>query len=134
MVEVIGTNEPVEVEIRGIAETINRIRLMGKDVKDGVDVGVFQAANHVQNEVQASIIGQRLEPKSVDTGKFANSIQVDKVKDEEYKVFTNVPYAVFLEFGTSKLEPRSHFRNSKSRANPKVREIIDQAIKRAVKI
>lgn len=110
----------VQVEVKGVAEAIRFIRRKGKDVEFGADLGVFQGANFLQQEVQESAIGNRSEPKSVDTGRFANSISVDKIKKSVYKVFTKVPYAKFLEFGTSSMNPRRHFGNSLARNKKKI--------------
>lgn len=122
----------VNVEIKGVSEALRYIRAKGQDIKDGADLGVFQAANFFQQEVQESIIGNRSEIKSVDTGRFANSIKIDKLKDEEYKVYTEVEYAKFLEYGTSFLAPRAHFRNTKARVQRKIRDIIDSSIKKEI--
>lgn len=115
----------VKVEVKGIFEARKAILKKGKMIIDGKDTKVFQAANLIQQEIQESIIGNRVEPKSVDTGNFANSITVEKKKDLEYSVYTDVEYAKFLEYGTSKMEPRMHFRNSLSRNKNKVIEIIN---------
>ena len=112
----------VQVEIKGVAEAIRAIRDKGKDIKNGTDAKTFQAANFLQSEIQESIIGNRSEPKSVDTGNFANSIEVEKIKDLEYSIETDVEYAKFLEYGTSKIHPRPHFRNT---VNQKKQQIID---------
>ena len=114
----------VQVEVKGVAEAIEVIRKKGKDVVDGTDAKVFQAANALQQEIQESIIGNRAEPKSVDTGTFANSIEVGKKELNKYSISTDVEYAKFLEYGTSRLEPRNHFRNSLSRMRVKILEIL----------
>ena len=120
----------VQIEIKGISEVLQRIRKLGQDIKQGSDVGVALAGNFLQQEIQESIIGNRAEVKSVATGRFANSITLNKIKDSEYKVFTDVEYAKYLEFGTSFLLPRRHFQNSLFRNQQKIKEIIDIEIKR----
>lgn len=114
----------VNVEIKGVAEAMRVIREKGKDIVDGKDAKTFQAANMIQQEIQESIIGNRSETKSVDTGNFANSINVDKIEKLKYRVYTDVEYAQFLEYGTTNLIPRNHFRNSLARNREKVIEII----------
>ena len=122
----------VQVEIKGISEVLDRIRKLGQDIKQGADVGTALAGNFIQNEVQESIVGNRAEPKSVATGRFANSITLDKLQDAVYKIYTDVEYAKFLEFGTSKMAPRMHFRNTKFRNEKKVKEIIQTEIDRKI--
>ena len=135
----------VSVEVKGLAETIAFIRRKGKDIQVGSDLGTLKAANFVSQEVQESIIGNRPEPKSVATGRFANSITTDKIKDSEYKVYveksdypeqpgtTTSEVALKLEYGTSKIAPRMHFRNSAYRSQNKAKEIINQEIQRKIK-
>ena len=82
----------------------------------------------VEAEVKQSITGNRPERRSVDTGAFVNSIRTDNSKPLISVVSSNVPYDIFLEYGTSKREPRHHFRNSKSRTESKVKDMIKKAI------
>ena len=123
----------VSVEIKGVSETIANIIKLGQNVNQGADVGTFLAANYLQNEVQESIIGNRAEPRSVKTGNFANSINLTKLKDKEFQVSTDVEYSKHLEYGTSKMAPRSHFRNSLARSKQKMKEIVQSEISRVVK-
>lgn len=114
----------VTVEFKGVSEAIRAIYTKGKQINGEKDAKTLQASNFIQSEIQESIVGNRSEPKSVDTGNFANSIQIDKKKDMEYSVFTDVSYAKELEYGTIKMEPRSHFRNTVARNKEKVISII----------
>jgi HK97 gp10 family phage protein len=115
----------VNVEIKGVAEAMRKIMEKGKMIKDGTDAKLFQAANMLQQEIQESIIGNRAEVKSVDTGNFANSITVQKLADLKYSVETDVEYSKFLEYGTSKMPARYHFRNSVSRNTDKINSIVN---------
>ena len=100
-----------------------------KDIKIGINDGINKATFFVQGEVKQSIAGHRAEPTSVDTGRFLNSVDLTTSKDEG-KVFTSIPYAKFLEYGTSTITPRPHFRNSLARNQHKVNEIIKEEIKK----
>ena len=124
MVMVRGTHGGVNIEVKGIGEVLRYLRSKNKFIQNKSDLNVLKAANFYQQEVQESIMGNRVEPKSVDTGRFGRSINLDKIKSAEYKVFTNVPYAVFLEHGTSKMGARRHFSNSLERNRSKIREIV----------
>jgi len=90
--------------------------------------GVHEAGFFMEGEIVASIAGQRGEPKSVDTGRFKNSLSTDNSKKLESKVTTNLSYAKALEFGTSKLPARNHFSNSASRNKHKVAEFIQAEV------
>lgn len=118
----------VQVEIKGVAEAMRQIMEKGQMIVDGADARAFQAANFIQQEIQESIVGNRAEEKSVDTGNFANSINVEKVEDKTYSVFTEVEYSKFLEYGTSKMAPRGHFTNTVIREKQRAQDIIKGTI------
>lgn len=121
MVSVIGTTgRLVNVNIIGMAEMIATIRARNLDIIENSDLNAAKGANLVAQEVQESIIGNRGEPRSVDTGRFANSIGVEKLANAEYLVFSNVEHSKFLEFGTSRIMARRHFRNTIQRNQDKI--------------
>ena len=97
----------------------------GDQIKIGANQGINKASFFMQNEVKSSIAGQRAEPTSVDTGRFLNSIDVTTSQNQGI-IFTDISYAKFLEYGTSRLAPRSHFRNSAARNTEKVKEIMKE--------
>ena len=129
------------IEIQGVSEALRFLRAKGKDIRTATEVGLLQASVFVQEKLKRSIQGHEAEPRSVDTGRFGNSIKVDKVNSEEFIVFpeksfypgtstTTADVARALEFGTSRNAPRSHFRNTTARTKSKVRDIIESAIKK----
>jgi len=131
---------PVKVQVTGVSESIKFIRRKGKDINDGVDLGTFQAAVSVKEEVQESIKGRKVEPRSVATGLMGNSIEVDKLGEGVYKIFprkkfypgtktTTDKVATLLEFGTRHISARMHFRNSMARKKQDVIATIKRAIK-----
>ena len=126
----------VQVEIQGISEVLRTLRETGKDIETAEDLALAKAGNFVQQEVQESIIGRRAETKSVDTGAFANSISLDlsSFQDGQITIYPdNISYAEYLEYGTTKMTPRYHFRNTKNRTEPKVKEFFDEEIKKKIK-
>lgn len=116
----------VEVEIIGKEEAMQIMKMKTKEFKEAVDKNLFKAAIFMQGEVKDSIAGHRAELTSVDTGRFLNSISF-QVKEGQAIVFTDVPYAKFLEYGTSNIEARNHFRNSVARNKEEVIEILKKA-------
>jgi len=125
----------VTVVFAGLNETINKLREYYKVLPTKEGIAVVKAADFVKEEVKESIVGNRTEPKSVDTGNFANSIDIKPEGNNKLAVFSDVEYAKFLEYGTSKIEPRKHFTNTALRSQEKVKEIakveIDNAKKEA---
>ncbi len=140
MVKVIGTRgKVVDIEVLGIAAVMDRLRRAGKEVESSADLGVVKAGGFVEEEVKESIMGHRPEPRSVDTGRLGNSIEFEKTakaqgvvkpRKENYPGGANTQdVATYLEFGTSRIPPRRHFRNTKTRNQDKVRDIIDKEIR-----
>ncbi|MCH7568498.1 MAG: hypothetical protein IIA87_03680 [Nanoarchaeota archaeon] len=132
----------VQVEIKGINRVVNHLRMKNIAVTTQAEIGLVQAGNFVQQEVQESIIGNRAEPKSVDTGRLGNSIVAEPTGKglEGMKIFperSNYPgtsqntqdVAKALEFGTSRIRARKHFFNTKSRTKDKVVRILKGKIK-----
>lgn len=144
MVAVRGTRgNAVQVEVRGISEVMNMLRLQGIEINNRVDLEVVKQGNFIQQEVQESIIGRRAEPKSVDTGFLANNIELDvqsrgreiihpSNKKYSKKGTTVKQVASFMEFGTSRIRPRRHFRNTEKRNSKKVKEGIQKSINEAI--
>lgn len=116
-----------KITITGVVAT--RKFLNGKErmIKIRKQAGLKKASFFLQGEVKESIAGRKAEQTSVDTGRFLNSVDTTIRKDDGI-VFSDVPYAKHLEFGTSRINPRRHFRNSKDRNKDKVRKIFKQEI------
>ena len=91
--------------------------------------GIAKATLHLHGEVVASVYGQRAEPRSVDTSHFVHNI-FPEIRLTQGVVFTKVPYAKYLEHGTSKIRPRKHFNNTKDREKQKIAQIIRKVIKK----
>lgn len=134
-----STKPFVDVEIQGVAEVVRYLKAKGKAIHAGSDAGFVRGANLLQQEVQQSIIGNKSETKSVDTGRFANSIRVEKIKEENYEVVPVGSYptgervekiAALLEFGTEHIYARRHFRNSLARRKEDVVKLVNEGVKR----
>ena len=119
----------MNVQIIGVKELAKKFEKMSDNQKVAVSNAIHQAGFFLQSEVKASIAGQRAEPRSVDTGHFLQSVETDNLAPLESVVKSDVEYAKFLEYGTSKMEQRRHFRNSADRNKFKIKEFVAQAIK-----
>jgi len=122
----------VKFEIRGVQETINFLHQKSKDIVSAQEKAMNQVALFMEGEVKESIAGRKAEPRSVDTGRFLNSVKGTS-ELETAVIQSELEYSEFLEYGTSKISPRSHFRNSLDRNHVKIREFLDKEIKIAVK-
>ena len=146
MVKVKGsTGKEIEVEIEGVAQVIQRINKFGHTMEFGADQLTGQVAIAVQNEVIESVMGRRSEPRSVRTGLFINTIKSLKEDHADWIVknlAVNYPrsktkttdVARWLEWGTSRINARRHYSNSKARAesSPKVKKMINDYTKRGI--
>lgn len=98
-------------------------------IKDASVRAVTRATFYVEAEVKESIAGRRAEHVSVDTGRFLNSVK-SNVYQTEGEVYTNLEYAPFLEWGTSAIPERRHFRNSKNRSEKKIEGFFEAEVKK----
>jgi len=130
----IRSNEPfVNVTIYGVSEARHFLEKFTKELVTKEQQALVTAGNFAQNEVKESIIGNRAEPKSVDTGRFANSISLKPISTDKIAIYTDVEYAPCLEYGTSRMMPRSHFRNTAFRITKELKGIFKAQISAAKK-
>ena len=131
MVSVTGTKgNTVSVQILGISETLLQLRLAKVQIEKGADFGVIRAGTYVTEETKASVMGNRAEHKSVDTGQFVNDIQFSKTGNAEGQVHApDTSYAGYVEHSTRMIGgPRRHFGNTEKRTGGKVKDIIQKEI------
>ena len=123
----------ISIKVLGVPELKKFINKKSKEATAGMSKGVAKASIYVQGEVKLSIAGKKAEYKSVDTGRFLNSVGI-AFKKKEATVYSSLPYARKLEYGTNfKNSPRKHFANSAARSKVKVREILNKEIVDALK-
>lgn len=89
----------LNVEIKGINETIKRLKAFGSEAEKLVDIETYDSANAI------ALNAKRLAP--VDTGKLRQGIYVAKpigAKDKiVYSVVSNAIYSAYMEFGAGRL-------------------------------
>ncbi len=117
------------VKIVGVSATINFLRRKSSKISGLIPQGLKNATIFMQGEVKQSIAGRRAEPRSVDTGRFLNSVDFSIMNKKQAVVFTNLEYAKVLEFGSSSRQGRRHFRNSKARNQKKIIDIMQNKFK-----
>jgi len=119
----------IKISVFGVKET--SAFLTRKKIKTNLNIknAMTKAGLFLDGEVKQSIAGRRAEPASVDTGNFLRSV-TSKASDDNAIVYSDVPYAQYLEYGTSRVNARRHFNNSKDRNKNKVKEIINSEVKK----
>ena len=123
----------ISMKITGISHTVKFITRKKLQIETGINEGIIKGAEELKNEVKESIRGNRAEPRSVDTGRFLRSISVGTSINSAV-VFTDISYAMYLEYGTIKIPERRHFRNSLDRNRNKIIDITKNAIQSAITI
>ncbi len=120
----------VTVKVLGVQQVTQFLNKKEKRISDkSIPKGLRRASIFLQGEVKQSIAGRKAEPRSVDTGRFLSSVGIALKGKKEAVVFSKIPYAKALEFGTSKRGARKHFRNSKDRNKQNIRRIFEATIK-----
>ena len=115
------------IKIEGIPKAMTFLNTKAILAMKKADEGIKEAGFFIEGEVKQSIAGHRPETRSVDTGRFLNSVTTNFSKLQA-KIFSSVNYAQFLEFGTSRVQPRHHFRNTKERNKSKVAEFVQAKV------
>jgi len=115
----------LSVKITGLSKVRSYLKRKNIEIERLLEKGVNDSGEFLKTEIKASISGQRPEKRSVNTGQFLNSIEANKGV-----VSSNVPQAAFMEYGSSKVPERRHFRNSADRSKHKIRDILGEALKK----
>lgn len=116
------------INVIGVDKVLTRLQRYNSQIKTKSVKAIAKATLFIESEVKESIVGNRAEKASVDTGLFVRSV-VGESRGFIGKVKSNVIYAKFLEFGTSRMSARRHFRNSVARNRDKVIDFIRDAVK-----
>jgi len=103
----------MKITVEGVAKTSTYLKLKELAVKGKLNDSMKKVGLFMQG---------------VDTGRFLNSVEFSSNKDSA-TIFSPVPYAKFLEYGTRRMHPRRHFNNSKDRNKGKIQQIIQEDIK-----
>tara|TARA_R110000803_G_scaffold210130_1_gene281149 strand:+ start:146 stop:595 length:450 start_codon:yes stop_codon:yes gene_type:complete len=118
----------VTVKVTGDKALAKKLNKLGRKMGSAIDGGVFVTAQGVRTDAIKSIQNQSTgrsvqrsrqgggtythvasnvgQAPNTDTGKLVASIAVEKESDANYLVGSNLDYAAWLEFGTSKTGAR----------------------------
>lgn len=113
-----------------VGGAVRQLRNAVKNANDAVAKSLIAAGYYVEGEVKESIAGHRDETRSVDKGRFLNSIKVSRKGETAVVVQSNLDYPIYLEEGTQNIRPRRHFKNSLYRSKPKIVEIFQSEVKK----
>lgn len=121
----------ITIKVKNIDGLRSYLKNIKTGVSDGFKEGLPQAAFFVEKEVKESIAGNRKEIKSVDTGRFLNSVETS-IGTTDAVIFTTLEYSKYLEWGSSRISARGHFRNTGNRNRNKIKEYFEEKIKEKI--
>jgi len=122
-----------DINVKGIQQLAKTLKRKADAIDKELGKDVRRAAFFMQGEVKLSIAGRRAETRSVDSSFFLQTVTVKFKGPLIAEIFSPRNYAKYLEFGTSKIPARRHFRNSLNRNRGKIRTILKGGVARAVK-
>ena len=129
----------INIEVKGIDVLAAKIGIKPSQARQQLKTGIGIACLKIMSEVRTAISTSG-EPDSFPrrvTGNLLNSIRVGALKEEGTKISqtvganpdgTEIGYAAFLEFGTSKMKPRPFV----GFITEKEREYITSQLKKAI--
>lgn len=122
----------VKVELIGIPEFKAMMEKKQANMKKILPEALKDATLFLHSKVKESIARGTNAPVAVDTGRFLNSVDFDVIGNES-RVFTDIEYAKFIEYGTSKMGSRPHFRNTAFVNQKKIRDEMGATIGKGLK-
>jgi hypothetical protein len=96
-----------------------------KNIKNEMD----HSALYLEGKTKESIGRGTNAPIAVDTGQFMRSPH-GTAKELEATVVSNLDYAKDIEYGTSRMKARPHFRNTLAKEKQKIVDFIKQSLNR----
>ena len=123
----------VDIKVIGVPELIKSMQDKQAQIKQILPESVRDATLFMHGKVKESIAHGTNANVAVDTGRFLNSVDFDATGTNEAKVFTDLDYAKFIEYGTSKMAERPHFRNTTFVNKDKVKEDFKANISKVIK-
>ena len=118
----------ISIKVRGIQRVQKFLSNKDKEAITRADNAIKKSGLFIEGEVKESIAGKRAETKSVDTGRFLNSVKTTQKEILISIIESNIEYAKHLEFGTSRMRPRRHFKNTTTRNEKKVKDFVEKEI------
>jgi len=114
----------ISVQVLGVEATIARLAALAAASEKAVDAGAEVGAQAVLNVAEATV--------PVDTGTLRDSLHVDQDTDGVL-VGSDVPYAVFVEYGTSDTPSQPFLRPALDSASEETVTAVDAALQAAIR-
>jgi len=124
-------NKSLQFKILGLNASKLFLTKKVVSVKTGVSSAMRKISLYMEGEIKESIAGHKAETRSVDTGNFLNNIK-SKHNSTSATIQDNTGYGAYLEYGTSRIPERRHFRNSLARNKSKIKDYLNSQIKKSI--
>ena len=137
-----------QVRVHGLDEVLEQFETLPEDLEPSITRGLTKAAAEAVEQIQEEI-SESYPPESfpsmpphLRTGALRRSVRIDSVEPGRVTIAiggpgTLVPYAGYLEFGTSEMEPRPFVQPILERITPEIPNIIaeeiDQDLEKAIR-
>jgi HK97 gp10 family phage protein len=131
--------------VRGTREHSLRLaRMMGSGKERLIGQALFAGGERIQVEAQLSITRGAVsgkghvpskpgEPPNADTHRLSDNIETLQPEPLRVEVSSNAPYAVALEFGTSKMAERPYMRPATEKKRKEVVQLVRRAVDHAIR-
>ena len=127
------------VRVHGLDEVLQQFETLPENLEPAITRGLTRAAaeavEQIQEEISTSYPPESLPsmPPHLRTGTLRRSVRIESVEPERVTVAiggqgTGAPYASYLEFGTSEMEPRPFIQPILERIAPEIPNIIAEEI------
>ena len=121
----------MDFEVTGIKEVNAQLKKNEIKIRRSISTAMNKISLFMEDEVRQSITGHRNELKSFDTGNFSARLSSRNTLDSA-TIQDGTGYGKYLEYGTSRLGERRHFRNSLARNKNKITNFLKSEIKKSV--
>ena len=122
----------MKIEIKNLKEFNEFMEKKKEAIKKMLPSSVKDAVIYLHGKVKESIARGTFAPVAVDTGRFLNSVDFAGIDENTAKIFSELEYAQFIEFGTSKMNARPHFRNTAMAEEANVKWVFNNDLKKAI--
>lgn len=120
----------VSIKIEGIRKVQNFLNGKNKEAIEAANKAIVKSGFYVQEKVQDSLAHGTNAQKAFDTGRLTQSVKAESKQKLVSTISSNVDYAKFIEYGTSKMSARPHFRNTAKKEEVKVQDFVNAEIKK----
>lgn len=122
----------MQIKLIGVPEFKRMMEEKQKKMTTLLPEAVREATLYLHGKVKTSIARGTNAPVAVDTGRFLNSVDFDATGNTA-RIFTNIEYAKYIEYGTSKMGSRPHFRNTAFIEQKKIKDDMGASLGKGLK-